>query len=295
MIQKIIRRISQVFGALLANSYFTAWDGDPQIYQGRLKGIVGPILNCYACPSARVSCPAGSAQHFAALKIIPYYVIGSVGLVGVLIGKATCGWICPFGFLQEILYKLGRWVKLPKVKIPQWTKWGKYIVLVGLVILAPILTAEPGEFGAPGQTIFCKVCPQGALEGGIPQVLLHPDLRGLLGVLFTSKMIILGVFLVAFLFIKRPFCRVFCPIGAFLGLFNKISLLQFTVDGHTCTKCGLCKKVCPVDISIYEDPNSAECIRCGDCISACKFGSIKVGTIFNKAIQVKEEGSCSVK
>ncbi|MCK5833607.1 4Fe-4S binding protein [bacterium] len=289
----LLRRFSQIIGTLLVNSHFTAWDGNPQIYQGRLKGLVGPVLNCYACPSAKVSCPLGSIQHFAALKLIPFYVIGMLASFGLLLGKATCGWICPFGLLQDLEYKLGRKLKLPKITLPKWMSWGKYLFLVGLVILAPILSAEPGEFGAPGVTWFCKFCPQGAFQGGIPQVLLHPDLKGLLGWLFTSKIIILGLFIIAFLITKRPFCRVFCPLGAILGLFNKVSLLQFRVDESTCTHCNLCKMVCPVDISIYEDPNNSECIRCGDCLEACKFNSISVGTIFSNVAQKETKDSCS--
>jgi len=292
----LLRRISQIAGTLLANSYFRAWTGNPQIYQGKLKGIVPPILNCYACPSATVACPAGSAQHFAALRMIPYYVIGSIAMFGVLIGRAACGWVCPFGLLQDLEYKLGRLIKLPKIRIPKWTSWGRYLFLIGMVILAPILTGTAEEgFVMPGKTTFCKFCPAGALEGGIPQVLLHANLRPLLGSLFTRKMIILGIFLIAFLLIKRPFCRVVCPVGAFLGLFNKISLLEFRVDCETCTSCGYCRKVCPVDIAIHESPNSHDCIRCGDCIKACPLGAVKVGSIFGKGGLKESPSSCPAK
>ncbi|MCD6501684.1 4Fe-4S binding protein [bacterium] len=309
MKHKLLRRISQFVSAILLNSSFKGWTGNPQIYQGKLKKIVAPVLNCYACPSATVSCPAGSAQHFAALKLIPLYVIGSLGAFGVVLGNATCGWVCPFGFLQDIMFKLGRWLKLPKINLPKWFRWGKYLVLVGLVILAPFYSAKPmiddetgeamvyenletGESESlfePGETWFCKLCPQGALEGGIPQVLLHPELRHLLGWLFTTKMIILGLFLVAFLMIKRPFCRGFCPVGAFLGLFNKISFLQFKVDTNVCTGCNACYRACPVDFKIYEDPNNPTCIRCGDCIKACPMSIIKVGNIFQGAGKESKE------
>jgi polyferredoxin len=291
----LIRRLSQFASTILLNSHFKGWTGNPQIYQGNLKKAIVPVLNCYACPSAVASCPAGSAQHFAALKFIPFYVIGIVGAFGVLIGNATCGWVCPFGLLQDLLYKLGRKLKLPKIKLAKWFGWGKYVFLVGLVILAPILTAEPGEFGMPGETWFCKFCPQGALQGGISQVLLHPELRGLLGWLFTAKMIILGLFLIAFLMMKRPFCRGFCPVGAFLGLFNKISFLQFRVDTNACTGCDACYRACPVEYRIYEGPNHPTCIRCGECIKACPMNIIKVGTIFQNVKPIKEsKGICEI-
>ena len=288
MLQRVLRRISQIVGVILPNAYFRAWGGDPQIYQGKLKGVVAPILNCYACPSAVVSCPAGSAQHFAALKAIPYFVLGVVGGVGLLIGRATCGWICPFGFLQDLEFKLGRKLKLPHIKLPRWIHYGRYLFLIGLVILAPLLTAEAGEFGAPGETWFCKLCPAGALEGGIPQVLLHPELRQLLGVLFTTKMVILGVFLISFLMMKRPFCRGMCPVGAFLGLFNGVSILRFELDHDRCTECKLCNYDCPVELNIYENPNSPDCIRCGNCVNKCPTGAVRVTHLFSLAKARKE-------
>jgi len=289
---RILRRISQFLGAILANAHFTAWDGDPQIYQGKVKGFVAPILNCYACPSAVVSCPAGSAQHFAALRAIPFYVLGLVGGIALLLGKATCGWVCPFGLLQDLLYKLGRKLKFPKIKLPRWFRYGRYIILVGLVIIAPIATSnvevfvdpDTGEefsFVEPGETWFCKLCPAGALEGGIPQVLIHPELRKLLGWLFSTKMIILGLFIISFLFMKRPFCRAACPVGAFLGLFNYVSLLQLKIDTEACTQCMLCYYDCPVEHKVFESPNSPDCIRCGNCITRCPVGAVKVSNAFS--------------
>jgi len=291
MKQRILRRIIQVLGVILPNAYFTAWDGDPQIYQGKLKGFIAPILNCYACPSACVSCPAGSAQHFIALRSFPFFVVGLVGGLAMFLGRSFCGWLCPFGFLQDMMYKLGRKLKLPHIRIPKWMDYGRYLFLILFVIILPFMsssvevfedpdTGEVFEFVEPGQTWFCKICPQGALEGGIPQVLIHPELQDVIGRNFTMKMIILGVFLLLFLITKRPFCRVVCPVGAFLGLFNKVSLLHFEVDDHTCKSCDLCYTVCPVEHRIYESPNHPDCIRCGDCVSACPWSAIHVTTIF---------------
>ncbi len=309
MKRSFLRTISQILGTILPNAYFKAWGGNPQIYQGKLKAFVAPILNCYACPSACVSCPAGSVQHFIALKAIPFYALGMIGAFGIMLGKATCGWICPFGFLQDLEFKLGRKIKLPHIKLPKWISYGRYIFLIGLVIIGPLLTIVPmiddetgevivyenpetgkmEELFEPGLTTYCKFCPQGALQGGIPQVLLHPELKELLGRLFTTKMIFLGIFLLAFLMMKRPFCRGFCPVGAFLGLFNKVSLLQFSVDSSKCTKCRLCTYSCPVEHDIYKSPNSPDCNRCGACIDACKFGAISVTNIFSSVKTEIEE------
>jgi len=310
MKRTVLRRIAQILGTILPNAYFKAWGGDPQIYQGKLKSAVVPILNCYACPSATVSCPVGSAQHFLALRAFPFYVVGAMGVLGLFLGRAFCGWICPFGFLQDLEFKLGRKLKLPHIKLPRWVGYGKFVFLIAFVIIAPLASVVPiiddetgktmvyedpetgkiAKIFEPGETWFCKLCPQGALEGGIPQVLLHPELKGLLGRTFTIKMIILGVFLVLFLITKRIFCRAMCPLGAFLGLFNGVSLLRFKVKHDDCVACGLCNYECPVEHDIYKSPNGHECIRCGNCLDSCKFGTVSVTTIFSRDKVVAEKG-----
>ncbi|MCD6097683.1 4Fe-4S binding protein [bacterium] len=246
----------QLLGTVLPNSYTKGLLTGAQIYQGPAKGACIPVLNCYSCPLAYTSCPIGALQHFMAIKSPPYLLLGTLFPIGVAVGRATCGWICPFGFLQDLLYK----IKTPKIGLPGWTGYLKYLSLVLLVLVIPYLTTEPW---------FCKLCPQGMIEGGIPQVLLFPEIRHLVGWLYSVKGVILATFLILFILIKRPFCRMVCPLGAIFSFFNKISLLQITVDPEGCTKCGICRAVCPMDISIYEDPSSLECIRCMECVRVC--------------------------
>ncbi|MEO0108353.1 MAG: 4Fe-4S binding protein, partial [candidate division WOR-3 bacterium] len=128
-----------------------------------------------------------------------------------------------------------------------------------------------------GEPWFCKLCPQGTLGAGIPLVLWDPlgGLRDMVGWLYWVKISILLLVLLAAISIKRPFCRLICPIGAIYSLFNKISLLHLTV-GEGCSTCRVCAKVCPMDIEVHRDPNQGECIRCLECRSNCRPRSVSV-------------------
>jgi len=184
------------------------------------------------------------------------------------IGRWACGWLCPFGLLQDLLYK----IKSRKIKMKRGFTISRYVVLVILVIVIPFITLE---------SWFCKLCPQGTLEGGIPIALgfLGEELKSqiLSSPLFYLKAGILVAVVLLSVFIKRFFCRTICPLGAILGLFNRISLLRLGVDELRCDRCGRCREICPVDINIYEDPNSPECVRCMECRKVCNRNAIKLG------------------
>ena len=261
-----LRTIVQILGFIIPNSYISGWLTKPHLYTGSAKAFAPPILNCYGCPSAFISCPIGSIQHFMVIKAIPYYLLGVMIFIAASIGRFTCGWICPFGFLQDLLYR----IRTPKLHLPKFLHYGRYLFLVMTVFLLPYILSN---------TAFCQICPQGTLSAGITQVLLNPELRELIGALFWRKIIILVIVITSAIFIKRIFCRSVCPIGALLGLFNRVSLLRLAVDYEKCTKCGFCKKICPVDLNVYENPNSADCVRCGLCTS-CPMGAVKFTTIF---------------
>ena len=245
------REIIQAGSFLVLNSYFLPW----------LKRIPCLSLNCHACPLAVFGCPIGALQHFGSIHHFPFYTLGILGIVGSLVGRLQCAWFCPFGFLQELLYK----AKVPKLSLGNNWSWIRYLVLVILVGLIPFFTME---------SWFCKLCPAGALEAGIPLILIEPELQQQIGWLFGLKIAILISFLSWMLFTKRPFCRFVCPLGAIYSLFNRFSALHLKVDQAKCEKCNLCQQVCPMDIRIYENPDSTQCIRCLECIEACPLGAI---------------------
>jgi ferredoxin-type protein NapH len=257
-------------GLILSNGYFKA-AFSKQIYDGPLKQACVPFLNCHACPTAFMACPIGILQHFAAIRQFPFFLLGFLGAVGMIFGRAACGWLCPFGWLQDILHK----IPSVKLRLPRAFKVGKYLSLVILAVLLPLLTEDHW---------FSRICPWGTLIGGIPWMLWNPVdpmlgspviEPGMVGWLFVLKLSVLGIFLILFVLIKRPFCRSVCPLGAIYSYFNRISFMRMEVEGK-CAECDLCVEVCPVDMKISEDPNSPDCIRCLKC-TVCKHVSVSWG------------------
>lgn len=275
----VIRRFIQVAITFVNNAYF-GFIFTKRIFQGQTKSFCSPGLNCYSCPAAIWACPIGSLQtilasvraSFNAARIhIGLYVIGFLGTIGMIVGRFPCGWLCPFGFLQELLHK----IPTKKFNIPSWTQYGKYFFLFVFVIILPLLIVD--EFGY-GMTWFCKyVCPAGTLEAGIPLMFLDSSLRRLIGTLYYNKLAILIIFLISMVFIRRPFCRTTCPLGGFYSLFNKVSFLRMKHDNNKCVRCNQCFKDCPMHLKFYDGANQLNCIRCFKCYAtSCKYGAISI-------------------
>ena len=221
------------------------------IVETTTKSVCVPGLNCYSCPAVTGACPMGSIQHSIAIRQIPWFAAGSMLAISTVVGRLPCGWLCPFGFLQDLLYK----IRTFKIELPNWTHYFKFASLVIIAGLVVFLT---------GETWFCKLCPAGILGAGIPQVLLDPQLPRLLGWIFTTKLAILALTLTFSVFTKRPFCRI-CALGAIFSLGNPVSFMRLRVDKANCNQCDMCYRVCPMGIRPYENPQSTACIRCLEC------------------------------
>mgnify|MGYP005913534313 FL=1 len=257
------------------------------LYQGAGKTVCVPGLNCYSCPAASGACPIGAFQavvgsskfHFS------YYITGFLILLGVLLGRFICGFLCPFGWFQELIHK----IPLPKKKLStkklRPLRYLKYLILLLTVTLPLIFTNEVGM----GNPFFCKyLCPQGVLEGAIPLSLASESVRSALGSLFTWKSVVLGAVVVLSLLFYRPFCKWLCPLGAFYALFNRVSLTGMQVDAHKCVHCGRCAKACKMDVDVTKTPDHPECIRCGMCVKACPTGAVSFRCGLSRGAKEKE-------
>lgn len=294
-----MQRVIQLTAAVLFNGYLVGFQKG-RIYTGNSKAICVPVLNCYSCPGALGACPIGALQTILGgrHRRIPFYVLGMLMLFGVLLGRAVCGLLCPFGLVQDLLYQIRRfpywlWRRLGQAderkrenqgtnsenrriiwkKLDFYARYFKYAILFVMVILLPAFAISKTGVNPP---YFCQyICPAGTLEGGIPGLLMNPGLRAAAGLLWNWKLCILLVIVVASVLIHRPFCRYLCPLGAFYSLFNRFSFFQMKLDQSKCIGCKACERVCPMAVEVTKNINSPECIRCGACKAGCPTKAIE--------------------
>lgn len=260
------RHAVQGFAVLLQNAN---WKGffTGQLYEGAGKKGCVPGLNCYSCPAAVGACPLGTLQNaLGGMKFrFPYYVLGLLLFFGALGGRIVCGFLCPFGFLQDLLGKTP--IKKRKhFRGDGALRYLKYAVLVLTLTLPLFVKLTP---------FFCKyLCPSGTLAG-ILLAFRNTELFALMGKRFVWKLSLLSGVCIGSVLIIRPFCKYLCPLGAFYGLLNRVSLLRMEKEEEKCSSCGKCAAICPMGVNPAENPNSTECIRCRACISACPNAALR--------------------
>ena len=267
------RKLIQLYSALLYNAHLRGFLKG-EIYTGNVKAVCVPGLNCYSCPGAAGACPLGSLQNALASagKRTGWYVIGILLLFGLMLGRTICGWLCPFGLIQELLHKVPTY-KIRKSHVTRSLSYLKYILLIAFAVIMPLWYGLRENIPVPG---FCKyICPAGTLEGAVG-LLSHPanaDRFGMLGLLFTRKFVILILVFLVCVFCYRSFCRFLCPLGAIYSLFNRFQLIGIKVDLERCNGCGACVRSCGMDVARVGDH---ECIHCAKCMNACRQDAISL-------------------
>jgi polyferredoxin len=219
-----------------------------------LRGVPSCVFHCYACPLASAACPVGLAASGAALHLVPLLTIGVVLLAGALVGSLICGWVCPFGFVQDLFAR----IPTPKFRLPNWTGFGRYLVLIGLVILGPLLLGKSTESWA----FICNLCPVGAAEAGLPRMIMG---QVPWSTAINWKYLILAVLVVLMLFTHRPWCKMLCPLGGVLALFNRFSVFHLRFTSTSCSQCNTCRSRCAMGMPVEEVANASGCVRCMAC------------------------------
>lgn len=198
-----------------------------------------------------------------------FTLLAIVIIFTIFFGRVFCGYFCPLGALQEIIRGLGRKLGLKKdlelpVVVDKYARYLKYIILLVIIVLSYQL----------GDLVFRNYDPYNAL--------MH------LGNEWEEKVygyIILIILLITSLFTKSLWCRYFCPLGASLGIFKKISFFRLKRDKNTCVSCSHCNYTCPagLDVQNSDSVKSPDCISCLNCVSECPKNSLTV-SIFGKKL-----------
>ncbi len=240
-----VRRISQGAGLLLGIFGFTGIG---------MTHIIFPGLHCYACPLAVTICPIGLIQNLVIYGTVPYFWFAVIAAYGVVAGRGFCGWFCPFGTLNDLL-------AFRKVRINTIASYSKFAVLILTVIAAWVFA----------DTMFCKLCPAASIEASIPYLFL-----GVAKVNrpFLVHMGTLGGTLIGMVLIARFWCRYLCPMGALLGLFNRVSFLHLSLDLDHCSECVTCAETCPMGLEPHKEYDNHNCIKCGTCVETCPLNAL---------------------
>lgn len=248
------RRFSQIISLLILHSSAGF----------QLKWLCNPVLSCHSCVLSYFACPIGVFTQYAGNHLFPFFAIGTVLLFGVIFGRLLCGWVCPFGLLQDLLFK----IPTRKFLLPQWTSKIKYLVLLIMVILIPFF------LGGDTYYSFCRICPAATLQSSIPSLIIEK---------FTSissgqiiRIIILIIVIITAIMSSRIFCKIICPIGAILAPLNLISFWTIKMPEDGCTECAKCHKVCimngsPSALVLEKKPpnKTYECVVCHECKEIC--------------------------
>ncbi len=287
---KKLRHVIQLGFAILLNSDFfnvikIFISGKARVSATVMKNICIPGLNCYSCPSALGACPIGALQFYLndvslkiqlkeKLNLAGLYILGFFGLTGILGGRLFCGWVCPFGALQELINRITK----KNVTLPNLLEKGRFVILAIFVFILP-LSLYNISLLSPW---FCKlICPSGTLLAGIPLLLIDKDLRSSASYITLLKFAILLFIIISLLFSNRFFCKTMCPLGAIWGIFNRISIFNINYDKNSCISCGKCSNKCPMNLDVINEYRSSKCIRCLECNSACPTNSLTYGKFKN--------------
>jgi ferredoxin-type protein NapH len=236
--------------------------------------------------------------------VFPWLAIASFLVTGVLIGKSMCGWVCPFGFIQDLLGFIRRKQTDFSVRTHMSMVYVKYAI-AGVALFVSLTFAGAKVAGVSGtyesaigvfaRAPFTSISPAETLFGVLPRgiqyfnsAIVGKSVLSVLGgiaslsALFWVSFAFMVAVLVMSAFVPRGWCRYLCPHGAIMAVMNRFSFIGLRRDPVKCERggCGLCVAVCPMRVPILDLPwekfSHEECIYCLKCVDACKDGAIKL-------------------
>lgn len=232
---------------------------------------------------------SGSETYYINLAV-PLLVFA---LLVTILGRAWCGWLCPMGYLQNLLIRLRKRLGIPYKDISPRTALVLNQMAYVLIFLISFLSLSVGlsflgvnHFFSRGQLPFESVAPPRSVAVFLQQVV---GLESWETQIPVPSIIIAGIIIAISFKIRHFWCRI-CPAGALMSFFNRRALLGIRKDGSKCTKCRVCLRACPMDIEeIYEEKGRDNvthptCIHCYRCIELCPEDGCLSLTFLNKTI-----------
>jgi len=281
------RKITQFFSFILLNAVIFGLGPWP---------IVLPVVHSLGVHQKTMGDAFAMLQWMLHESVFPWLPLASFFLVAVFLGRALCGWVCPFGFVQDLLGYIKRKHTEISLRNHEWMIKIKYIVLaVTLFVsgtLAISLAMGMGEgykaaLGAFAPAPFNALSPADTLFAIVPRMVLDALYNGVgalisgAQLLLWARLVIMGLVLVLAVYVPRSWCRYLCPHGAALAFLNRFSFLGLRRDPLKCTKagCRACVEVCPMKVPILDLPwekfTDSECTYCLKCVEACTTKAIK--------------------
>ncbi|MHA1251729.1 MAG: 4Fe-4S binding protein [Candidatus Helarchaeota archaeon] len=299
------RFLSQLFFFILFGNItiiFGLYYGFDEVSQN-IYGVPVPVSQPVAAPYTTAFDIFELIQWEFSHGIFPFLAIGLLCLYGVIFGRGYCGWVCPFGFIQDIVYWIPVKKRIPSKDTNELFRKIKYLILflsifvalwAGYLTITGVITnsnRESSQFGIFVDIFSAPLSISNTMFSLIPTAIIEAPFAGIEGTIwdifmaypwFFFRVILLLIILLICVYVARVWCRYFCPTGALTGLFNNFRLIYLSRDPGKCLgkKCRICHDVCPMGIRILDTPfqriNSPECIMCLKCYVACDKNAIKI-------------------
>jgi len=258
--------------------------------------IVLPIVHSLGSPQKTVGDAFTVLQRMLYEQVFPWLPIASFVLIAVVLGRALCGWVCPFGFIQDLMAYVKKKHMEVSLRTHQTMVNVKYFILGATLFISASLAASlamgVGEsyeraIGIFAPAPFNALSPSDTLFAILPRIILKVWLGAaveslLMSPLLWVRLVIMGAFVVLAVYVPRSWCRYACPHGALLAVLNRFSFLGLKREPVKCTKdgCRRCVEVCPMKIRILELPwekfSDPECIYCLKCVDECPTKAIRL-------------------